>query len=137
MSAMGAKGRQRWAPSGVSHTSVFVTARGVRVMRPRTGVTMGGAPHSLTSMMSWRPVQVTLEGPISRRSGDCVSACRPRSVMVKRPFRPEVTTFRQQWFCGSRRPDHLYQGEKTEPMKPITESARTPSSATASRYHQA
>jgi hypothetical protein len=57
--------------------------------------------------------------------------------MVKRPFRPEVTTFRQQWFCGSRRPDHLYQGEKTEPIKAISETAFVPSSEIPSTYHQA
>jgi hypothetical protein len=43
----------------------------------------------------------------------------------------------QQWFCGSRLPDHLYQGEKTEPMKPMTLTARVPSSLTPSTYHQA
>ena len=57
--------------------------------------------------------------------------------MVKRPFRPEVTTFKQQWFWGSRRPDHLYHGEKTEPMKAISETAFVPSSEIPSTYHQA
>ncbi len=43
----------------------------------------------------------------------------------------------QTWFCGFLRPDQRYQGEKTDPMNPITESARVPSSLIASRYHQA
>ena len=43
----------------------------------------------------------------------------------------------QQWFAGSRRPDQRYQGEKTEPMKPIRLIARLPSALTPSTYHQA
>jgi hypothetical protein len=43
----------------------------------------------------------------------------------------------QQWLAGSRRPDQAYQGENTEPMKPITDTARPPSSAIPSTYHQA
>jgi hypothetical protein len=43
----------------------------------------------------------------------------------------------QTWFSGLFRPDHLYQGEKTEPMKAMTDSARVPSSLIASMYHQA
>jgi hypothetical protein len=43
----------------------------------------------------------------------------------------------QTWFSGRRRPDHLYQGEKTEPMKAMTETARLPSSEMPSTYHQA
>lgn len=43
----------------------------------------------------------------------------------------------QQWFCGTLRPDQRYQGEKTDPMKPMTETARVPSSLMPSTYHQA
>jgi hypothetical protein len=43
----------------------------------------------------------------------------------------------QTWFSGSRRPDQRYQGEKTEPMKAMTETARDPSSLIPSTYHQA
>ena len=43
----------------------------------------------------------------------------------------------QQWFSGSRRPDHAYQGEKTEPMNPMTEIALLPSALIPSTYHQA
>ena len=43
----------------------------------------------------------------------------------------------QTWLWGLRRPDHLYQGEKTEPMKAMTEMARVPSSEMPSTYHQA
>lgn len=39
--------------------------------------------------------------------------------------------------CGSRRPDQRYHGEKTEPMKAMTETARLPSSLIPSMYHQA
>ena len=51
MSEMGAKGRQRWAASGVRRTSVCVTARGVRVMRPLTGVIIGGAFGKIVSSL--------------------------------------------------------------------------------------
>lgn len=43
----------------------------------------------------------------------------------------------QTWFSGSRRPDHLYQGEKTEPMKAMTETARVPQALIPSIYHHA
>jgi hypothetical protein len=43
----------------------------------------------------------------------------------------------QQWLAGLCRPDHAYQGEKAEPMNPMTETARLPSSETPSMYHQA
>lgn len=43
----------------------------------------------------------------------------------------------QTWFSGLFRPDQRYQGEKTDPMKAMTESARVPSSLIASMYHQA
>ncbi len=43
----------------------------------------------------------------------------------------------QAWFAGSRLPLHLYHGEKTDPMNPMTETARVPSSLTPSTYHQA
>ncbi len=43
----------------------------------------------------------------------------------------------QQWFSGAPRPDQAYQGEKTEPMNPMTETARVPSSEIPSTYHQA
>ncbi|MEM9093791.1 MAG: hypothetical protein AAGC62_02290 [Pseudomonadota bacterium] len=43
----------------------------------------------------------------------------------------------QQWFSGRRRPDQRYQGEKTDPMKPMTETARAPSSEMPSTYHHA
>ncbi len=43
----------------------------------------------------------------------------------------------QEWFAGSRRPLQAYHGEKTDPMKPMTETARVPSSLTPSTYHQA
>jgi hypothetical protein len=43
----------------------------------------------------------------------------------------------QQWFAGSRRPAQAYQGENTEPINPITDSARVPQSLIASTYHQA
>ncbi|MDG1341062.1 MAG: hypothetical protein P8P66_13895 [Paracoccaceae bacterium] len=43
----------------------------------------------------------------------------------------------QQWFVGSLRPDHAYQGENTDPMKPMIDTARKPSSLTPSIYHHA
>ncbi len=43
----------------------------------------------------------------------------------------------QTLLSGARRPDHAYQGEKTEPMKPMTLTARVPSSLIPSTYHQA
>lgn len=43
----------------------------------------------------------------------------------------------QQWFAGSRLPDQAYQGEKTDPMKPMTETALVPQSLIPSTYHQA
>ena len=43
----------------------------------------------------------------------------------------------QQWSAGLRRPLQPYQGEKTEPMKPMTEIARAPSWEMPSTYHQA
>ena len=43
----------------------------------------------------------------------------------------------QQWFDGSRRPDHAYQGENTDPMNPITLTARSPPSLIPSTYHHA
>lgn len=43
----------------------------------------------------------------------------------------------QTWFCGHFRPDQRYQGEKTDPMNPIIEIARAPSSLIPSTYHQA
>lgn len=43
----------------------------------------------------------------------------------------------QTWLWGRFRPDQRYQGEKTEPMKAMTEIARVPSSETPSMYHQA
>jgi hypothetical protein len=43
----------------------------------------------------------------------------------------------QQWLAGLLRPDHAYQGEKTDPIKAITEMARLPSSLTPSMYHHA
>jgi hypothetical protein len=65
------------------------------------------------------------------------SAVSPRSVMVKRPPGPYVATLMQTWLCGLRRPVQAYQGEKTEPMKAITEMARVPSWESPSTYHQA
>ncbi len=43
----------------------------------------------------------------------------------------------QTWLCGRLRPDHLYQGEKTDPMKAMTEIARVPQSESPSTYHHA
>ena len=43
----------------------------------------------------------------------------------------------QQWSAGLRRPDQRYQGEKTEPMKPMIEIDLRPSSLIPSTYHQA
>jgi hypothetical protein len=43
----------------------------------------------------------------------------------------------QTWLWGRRRPVQAYQGEKTEPMKAMTERARVPSSEMPSMYHQA
>jgi len=43
----------------------------------------------------------------------------------------------QTWFCGFFRPDQRYHGEKTEPMNPITDTARVPQSLSPSTYHQA
>ena len=43
----------------------------------------------------------------------------------------------QTWFSGLRRPDHAYQGEKTDPMNPMTLTARVPQSLIPSTYHQA
>ena len=43
----------------------------------------------------------------------------------------------QQWSAGLRRPLQPYQGEKTEPMKPMTETAWLPSREMPSTYHQA
>ena len=43
----------------------------------------------------------------------------------------------QQLSAGLSRPDQWYQGEKTDPMKPITETARVPQSLTPSTYHHA
>ncbi len=43
----------------------------------------------------------------------------------------------QTWFSGSCLPDQRYQGEKTEPMKAMTDTAREPSSLIPSTYHQA
>ena len=43
----------------------------------------------------------------------------------------------QQWLSGDLRPDQRYQGEKTEPMKPMIEIAREPSSQMPSTYHHA
>jgi hypothetical protein len=43
----------------------------------------------------------------------------------------------QQWSAGLRRPLQPYQGENTEPMKPMTEIARSPSREMPSTYHQA
>jgi hypothetical protein len=43
----------------------------------------------------------------------------------------------QTWLWGRRRPDQRYHGEKTDPMKAMTETARLPSSLMPSTYHQA
>ena len=43
----------------------------------------------------------------------------------------------QQWLAGLPRPDHANHGEKTDPMNPMTETARVPSSLTPSTYHHA
>lgn len=43
----------------------------------------------------------------------------------------------QQWFAGSLRPDHLYQGENTDPIKPMTETAFVPQWLMPSTYHHA
>lgn len=43
----------------------------------------------------------------------------------------------QTWFCGHLRPDQRYHGENTEPMKPMTETARVPQSLRPSTYHHA
>lgn len=43
----------------------------------------------------------------------------------------------QTWFSGFLRPDQRYQGEKTDPMKAMTETARLPSLLIPSTYHQA
>jgi hypothetical protein len=39
--------------------------------------------------------------------------------------------------AGFLRPLQRYQGEKTDPMKPMIEIARSPSSLIPSTYHQA
>lgn len=57
--------------------------------------------------------------------------------MVKRPPGPYVATLMQTWFLGHCRPDQAYQGEKTDPMKAMTLTARLPSSLIPSTYHQA
>jgi hypothetical protein len=43
----------------------------------------------------------------------------------------------QTLFSGSRRPDHLYHGENTDPINAMTEIARVPQSEIPSTYHQA
>nr|WP_281260111.1 hypothetical protein [Kandeliimicrobium roseum] len=43
----------------------------------------------------------------------------------------------QQWLAGFLRPLQRYQGEKTEPMKAMTETACVPSSLMPSTYHHA
>ena len=43
----------------------------------------------------------------------------------------------QTLFCGSRRPDHLYQGEKTDPINAMIEIARPDVGSTPSTYHHA
>ena len=74
--------------------------------------------------------------PMLSASGACLSAPRPRSVMANRPPGPAVAMCMQQWSAGSPRPDHAYQGEKAEPTKAMSESARVPSSLNPSTYHQ-
>ena len=43
----------------------------------------------------------------------------------------------QTLLSGERRPDHAYQGEKTDPMNAMTLRARVPSSLIPSIYHHA
>jgi hypothetical protein len=43
----------------------------------------------------------------------------------------------QTWLWGRFRPLHAYHGEKTDPMKAMTERARQPSSEMPSMYHHA
>jgi hypothetical protein len=57
--------------------------------------------------------------------------------MVNRPPLPYVATLMQQLLAGSRRPDHAYQGEKTDPINPMIEIALVPQSLIPSTYHQA
>lgn len=89
------------------------------------------------SMISALPVQRIEDGPTVKLSAVVRRADVPRSVIAKRPPAPYVATFMQQWLAGVWRPDHAYQGEKTDPMKPMIETARVPSSETPSMYHHA
>ena len=93
--------------------------------------------HSSLSMHRWSPHQTILEGPTSNREAVWRKADVPRSVIVKRPPGPYVATLMQTWFWGFLRPDQRYHGEKTDPMKPITETARRPQSLRPSTYHHA
>jgi hypothetical protein len=43
----------------------------------------------------------------------------------------------QTWLSGDLRPDQRYHGEKTDPMKAMTDTARLPQSLIPSMYHQA
>ena len=43
----------------------------------------------------------------------------------------------QTWLSGRLRPLQRYQGEKTDPIKAITETAYVPQSLTPSTYHHA
>lgn len=105
-------------------------------MVPRTRLTSGSEDISFTSITSLSPSHRIELGPTSSASALWRRALRPRSVMVKRDFGPYVATLIQQWFCGSRRPDHRYHGENTDPMNPMTEMAQVPSSLSPSTYHQ-
>jgi hypothetical protein len=88
-------------------------------------------------MISLPSCQRIDEGPTVNWSGVWRNAARPRSVIVNLPPLPYVATLMQQLFAGSRRPDHPYQGEKTDPMNPIIEIALVPQSLIPSTYHQA
>lgn len=80
---------------------------------------------------------ISEDGPTVNECSVWRSALRPRSVIVNRPPGPYVATFMQTLFCGSRRPDHLYHGEKTDPINAITEIARPEFGSTPSTYHHA
>ena len=135
MSDAGASGRQTWEPSAFSGTSTPVTPRGRTVTVPRMRVPCGVAPSS-RSTWSAPSSQRSPDGPMRIAASDWRRAARPRSVIVQRPPGPDISTLTQTWSSGSPRPDHPYQGEKTEPMKAITEMAREPSAETPSQYHQ-
>jgi len=137
MCDIGAKGRQICAPSFVRGSSTFVIADGVTLIWPLIRLIRGGEDTSLISIINCLFSQRIEDGPTSNLVSLCLRADLPRSVIVNLPPCPYVATLIQTWFCGFFRPDHRYQGEKTDPINPMTETAFVPQLLKPSTYHHA